>query len=85
MSDPMRSYSVTVTMTPRQAIEAVTAIRKVAVSEGSARLYSASHRIACGLWDAGWDSINRGTEDEPQWTWRLPKQTAPNSDRSETP
>lgn len=70
--DPMRSYSVTVTMTPRQAIEAVDALRWAAVTRESSRLYGASHRIACGLWDAGWDSINRGTEDEPKWTWRLP-------------
>jgi hypothetical protein len=73
MSDPMRSYSVTVKMTPRQAIEAADALHHAAVGRGSSRLFSAAHRINCGLWDAGWDSINRGTEDEPKWQWRLPR------------
>lgn len=51
----MRSYSVTVTMTPRQAVEAERALRRAAVVEESGRLFSAAHRITCGLIDAGWE------------------------------
>jgi hypothetical protein len=52
--NPMRSYSVAVTMTPRQAIEAMEGLAHAARTTESGRLFAASMRIQNGLLDAGW-------------------------------
>ncbi len=73
----MRSYSVTVTMTPRQAIEAEYLLRLAAVQKESGRGFSAGSRIASGLYDAGWDRVQTGTDDDPRWVWRLGRGETP--------
>jgi hypothetical protein len=55
----MRSYSVTVTMTPRQALEAMDGLHDYAVTHESSRAFTASSRIMCGLFDAGWNWDDR--------------------------
>lgn len=50
----MQGYSVTITMTPRQAVEAERALHRYAVEHGSPRAFTAAHRIMYGLLDAGW-------------------------------
>jgi hypothetical protein len=64
-------YSVTITLTPLQAIDAEEALRRAAVGSENGRLYSAGNRIASGLFDAGWESVNAGSDDEPKWEWRF--------------
>ncbi len=54
MKDVMRSLSVSVQMTPRQAVEAMRALEHFAVTTESGRAYSARSRVMFGLQDAGW-------------------------------
>lgn len=68
----MRAYSVTVTMTPRQAIEAAHALHEYALTSGNGRMYAASGRVTSGLWDAGWEAENVGDDDDPKWVWKHP-------------
>lgn len=62
----MRSHSVTVRMTPRQAVEAMRALERIGATTDNERAFTARHRIMSGLRDAGWqwDEFN----DE---CWRL--------------
>lgn len=61
MADIMRSKSVTVRMTPRQAAEAERALVRAAVGTESSRLFSAAAAISSGLWDAGWERDEKGS------------------------
>ena len=54
MADLMRSTSVTVRLTPRQAVAAIRAL-EVAGAAGIDRAYSARSRVMYGLFDAGWE------------------------------
>jgi hypothetical protein len=54
MKDIMRSQSVTVRLTPRQAVAAIRAL-EVAGAAGQDRAYSARSRVTNGLFDAGWE------------------------------
>lgn len=54
MSDIMRSLSITVRLTPRQAVAAVRAL-EVAGAADQPRAYSARSRVMFGLMDAGWE------------------------------
>jgi hypothetical protein len=60
MADIMRSKSVTVKMTPRQAAEAERALTRAAFGTESGRLYSAATAIRVGLLEAGWDIDEKG-------------------------
>ncbi len=71
-------YSVTVTMTPQQAVAADRALHRMAIGTEDARLFTAAQRISNGLIDAGWMPVNEGTEDEPKWAWQ---KTVPESER----
>ena len=62
----MRTYSVTVKMTPRQAVVAMDGLHDQAAQSGNNRLYDAEHRIYVGLLDAGWSWDNRAK------TWMSP-------------
>jgi len=62
MADSMRSYSITVIMTPRQAVAAMRACEHTAVTTGDARAFRARERIMFGLWDAGWKYDEDGDE-----------------------
>ena len=61
MADPRRTLSVTVRMTPKMAVAAERALHRAGMTEENVSLFRASHRIYCGLLDAGWeyDSVNR--------------------------
>jgi hypothetical protein len=62
MSDRMRSLSVTVKLTPRQAVAAMRAL-EVAGAEGiDDRAYRVRERVMFGLWDAGWTYDETGDE-----------------------
>lgn len=69
----MTRYSITVTLTPKQAIDAEHALAQSAFREENGRLFSAAHRVSIGLQEAGWEPVNVGTEDEPKWGWRPPE------------
>jgi len=62
MSDPMRSYSITVTMTPRQAVAAMRACELAASETEDKRTWRARERVMFGLWDAGWTFDEDGDE-----------------------
>lgn len=53
-ADPMRSYSVVVRMTPRQAVSAVRACEWHGLTTEDRRAFRARERIMFGLQDAGW-------------------------------
>lgn len=61
MTDPRRTLSVTVRMTPKMAVAAERALHDAGFAREDPSLYRASHRIYCGLLDAGWeyDSVNK--------------------------
>lgn len=64
MTDIMRSRSVTVKMTPRQAIAAERAIRYCALREEgrtSDQMYGAAAAVINGLSDAGWMEMGGDT------------------------
>ena len=61
----MRSLSITVKLTPRQAVAAMRAL-EVAGAEGvDGRAYRVRERVMFGLFDAGWKFDEDGTET---WT-----------------
>ncbi len=60
----MRSRSVTVEMTPRQAVSAARGCELAGLTTGDRRAFAARHRIFAGLRDAGWEW------DEDSETWR---------------
>lgn len=66
MTDLMRSLSVTVKMTPRQAVAAMRALEYVGAIELDKRAYRARERVMFGLWDAGWVFDENGDE-----SWHL--------------
>lgn len=59
----LRTHSVTITMTPRQAGEARAALCRAAWTEENGRLFAAASRITFGLWDAGW----KEDSDDGRW------------------
>jgi hypothetical protein len=62
MKDPMRSHSVTIRMTPRQAIAALRALDYCALREEgrmSSQMYGAAGNVRHGLSDAGWEDVSR--------------------------
>jgi hypothetical protein len=63
MSDIMRSQSVTVRFTPRQAVAAMRALERAGAA-GVERSYSARSRVMYGLFDAGWEWDG----DNERWT-----------------
>lgn len=67
----MRSMSIVVRMTPRQAVAAMRACELAGETTEDARAYPARHRIMCGLMDAGW------TWDDDTETWNLETRTVP--------
>jgi len=62
MSDRMRSYSITVTLTPRQAVAAMRALEYAGATEFDRRAYRVRERVMFGLWDAGWQYDETGDE-----------------------
>lgn len=66
MTDVMRSLSVTVRMTPRQAVAAMRACEVAGATTEDPRAWRARERIMFGLQDAGW----RWDEFDDE-TWRL--------------
>ena len=63
MTDIMRSQSVTVRLTPRQAVAAIRALEVAGAAE-QPRAYSARSRVVNGLFDAGWEWDG----ENEQWT-----------------
>ena len=63
MSDIMRSQSVTVRFTPRQAVAAIRALEVAGAAE-QPRAYSARSRVTAGLFEAGWEWDG----ENEQWT-----------------
>ena len=59
----MRSLSVTVRFTPRQAVAALRALEVAGAAEQD-RAYSARSRVMLGLMDAGWE----WDDDNERWT-----------------
>lgn len=64
MTDVMRSRSVTVKMTPRQAVAAMRACELAGVTTEDRRAWRARERIMFGLQDAGWE----WDDDNECWT-----------------
>lgn len=64
--DPMRSLSITVRMTPRQAVAALRACEEAGLTGVSPRAFAARERVMFGLWDAGWKYDEEGDE-----SWHL--------------
>lgn len=62
MTDVMRSLSVTVRLTPRQAVAAMRALKMAAATEYEPRAYRVRERVMFGLWDAGWVFDEYGDE-----------------------
>jgi hypothetical protein len=58
--DVMRAFSVTVKMTPRQAVAAARACELAGVTTSDRRAWMARHRIFAGLRDAGWEWDENG-------------------------
>jgi hypothetical protein len=70
-----RGYTVKISMTPRQAIEAAHALEEYAVThEHATRAYSASSRIVAGLIDDGWTYEELPTlgSDAMSGIWKKP-------------
>lgn len=72
MTDVMRSLSVTVKMTPRQAVAAMRACELAGVTTEDRRAWRARERIMFGLQDAGW----RWDENDDE-TWTLDRHAIP--------
>ena len=62
MNDRMRSLSVTVKLTPRQAVAAMRALEVAGAEDVDPRAYRVRERVMFGLWDAGW--VFDETDDE---------------------
>ena len=65
MADAMRSLSVTVKLTPRQAVAAMRALELAALTTEDKRAWRVRERVMFGLHAAGW------TWDDDAESWRL--------------
>ena len=70
-----KRYSITVTMTPKQAVYAEAVLREEAVSRDMSTLFTGAHRVSIALREAGWEQENKGTDDEPKWWWVHERET----------
>lgn len=61
----MRSLSVTVRLTPRQAVAALRALEYAGITEYESRAFRVRERVMFGLQDAGWEW------DDAAEVWRL--------------
>jgi hypothetical protein len=64
VADPMRSLSITVRLTPRQAVAALRSLEMAGVTEFDVRAFRAREQVMFGLQDAGW----RWDDGEECWT-----------------